>query len=108
ATYQDLMKLTEEMVARVAVEVTRNDEVPYQGTVIKWAPPWPRISMLGEVAKLLVPEVASGESAQLDALDRLPAEAWLARAGDDKEARHKFGRAHSTGAKIAWALEAFC
>src|SRR3954464_7161985 len=37
ATYEDLMRLTEELVARLAVEVTRNDEVPYQGTVIRWA-----------------------------------------------------------------------
>src|SRR6185503_10966650 len=49
-----------------------------------------------------------GASQQLDALTRLPAETWLARAGDDKEARHKFTRAHTPGGQIAWAFEAFC
>src|SRR5216683_1182834 len=42
----------------------------------------------------------------LDALARLPDEGWLKNASD-AEARHKFGKAHSPGAKIAWAFEAF-
>src|SRR6267142_4415393 len=40
ATYQDLMTMTEEVVSRLAVEVTRSDEVIYQGQKIKFAPPW--------------------------------------------------------------------
>jgi lysyl-tRNA synthetase class 2 len=103
ATYQDLMNLTELMVARLAVEVTRSDEVIFQGEKIKFAPPWPRISMLGEVAKRYGAE--GSESQQLDALAKLTADQWLARV-EDREIRQKFSKAPSTGEKIAWAFEA--
>ncbi|MGZ6125627.1 MAG: lysine--tRNA ligase, partial [Myxococcales bacterium] len=69
ATYQDLMTLTEEMVARLATEVTGADEVTFQGVKIRYAPPWPRLSMLGEVAKIY--GAKGSESQQLDALDKL-------------------------------------
>jgi len=103
ATYQDLMTMTEQLVARLAVEVTRSDEVIFQGQKIKFAPPWPRVSMLGEVAKLY--GAAGNESQQLDALAKLTAEQWLARV-EDREMRQKFSKAPSTGEKIAWAFEA--
>jgi lysyl-tRNA synthetase class 2 len=103
ATYQDLMTLTEEMVARLATEVTGADEVIFQGVKIKYAPPWPRMSMLQAVAKIY--GAAGTESQQLDALARLHDAQWLARV-DDAEMRHKFTRMPSTGEKIAWAFEA--
>ena len=103
ATYQDLMSLTEEMISRLAVEVTRSDEVIFQGGKIKFAPPWPRVSMLGEVAR--VHGASGSESQQLDALEKLPAEKWLAKV-EDREMREKFSKAQSTGEKIAWAFEA--
>src|SRR3954467_9168446 len=103
ATYQDLMTLTEEMVARLATEVTGADEVTFQGTKIKFAPPWPRMSMLGEVAKRY--GVSGGPSEQLDALSRLSAEQWL-RPVDDSEMRHKFSKAPSAGEKNALAFGA--
>ncbi|HZX93042.1 MAG TPA: lysine--tRNA ligase [Myxococcales bacterium] len=103
ATYEDLMALTETMVARLAQEVTGNDEVPFEGVTIKYAAPWPRVSMLGEVARIY--GAAGGESQQLDALAKLADEQWLVRV-DDRELRHKFGKQHSTGEKIAWAFEA--
>jgi lysyl-tRNA synthetase class 2 len=104
ATYEDLMALTEQLVERLAVEVTGANVAPYQGAQIDYTTPWPRISMLGEVAKKY--GASGAESEQLDALARLSDERWLAPSGDDKEARHKFARAHSTGDKIAWAFEA--
>jgi lysyl-tRNA synthetase class 2 len=103
ATYEDLMAFTEQMVSRLAIEVTRSDEVIFQGTKIQFAPPWPRVSMLGEVAKAY--GASGGHSQQLDALARLSADEWLARV-DDGELRHKFGKATSPGEKIAWAFEA--
>jgi lysyl-tRNA synthetase class 2 len=103
ATYQDLMTLTEEMVARLATEVTGADEVTFQGTKIKFAPPWPRISMLQAVAKIY--GAGGNDSQLLDALARLSDAQWLARV-DDAEMRHKLTRAPSTGEKIAWAFEA--
>ena len=103
ATYEDLMALTEEMVCRLATEVTGADEVTFQGVKIKYAPPWPRLSMLGEVAKIY--RARGSASQQLDALEKLRDSDWLSRVSDP-EMRQKFGRAPSTGDKIAWAFEA--
>src|SRR3954467_14143156 len=80
ATYEDLMALTETMVARLAQEVTGNDEVPFEGVTIKYAAPWPRVSMLGEVARIYA--ISGSESQQLDGLEKLSAEQWLAPVDD--------------------------
>jgi len=77
--------------------------VVFQGTKIKFEPPWPRVSMLGEVARIY--GAAGSASQQLDALSRLSGGDWLARV-DDAELRHKFGKMACTGEKIAWAFEA--
>ena len=103
ATHEDLMTLTEELVQRLAIEVTGASEAPYQGVVIDYRAPWPRVSMVGEVARALGIGGSPGE--QLDALATADI---AARLGDDKEARHKLGRTHSTGEKIAVAFEALC
>jgi lysyl-tRNA synthetase class 2 len=99
ATHEDLMALTEQLVSRLAVEVTGAAVAPYQGVDIDYTPPWPRVSMAGEVARLY-------GAAGLDALSRLPDDVWLAKLSDG-EARKKFTHSHSTGAKIAWAFETF-
>ena len=105
ATYEDLMTLTEHLVARLAQEVTGANVAPYQGAQIDYTTPWPRLSMLGEVAKAY--GASGNESAQLDALAKLSDDAWLAQVpAEQKEARGKFARVHSTGEKIAWAFEA--
>ena len=122
ATYQDLMTLTEELVSQLALEVTGAKVAPYQGVAIDYTAPWPRVSMLGEVAKIY--GVSGTATEQLDALGKLSPEAWLERCGDDgagagagagagsgsgaKEARHKLAKANSLGEKIAVAFEAFC
>ena len=97
------MALTETMVSRLATEVTGADEVTFQGVKIKFAPPWPRTSMLGEVAKLY--GAAGTQPQQLDALARLSAGQWLAPV-EDRQMREKFARLVSSGEKIAWAFEA--
>ena len=102
ATYQDLMKLTEEMISRLCLEVTGSTEAPFQGTVIDYRPPWPRLSMLGEVARLY--GASGSESQQLDALEKLTRSDWGSRT-HDKEALQKLSRTHSTGEQIAWAFE---
>src|SRR4051812_33404002 len=98
ATFEDLMALTEQLVERLATEVTGANLAPFQGVSINYAAPWPRVSMLGEVQKRYGAD-------SLDALEKVTAGQWLAKT-DDKELRHKFGKAHSTGDKIAWAFEA--
>jgi lysyl-tRNA synthetase class 2 len=99
ATHEDLMSLTEQLVSRLAVEVTGAIAAPYQGVLIDYTPPWPRISMAGEVARLY-------GVAGLDALEKLPDDVWLAKTVNN-EARHKFTRLHTVGGKIAWAFETF-
>src|SRR5205085_5638686 len=64
ATYEDLMKLTEEVVARLCLEVTGTPEAPFHGSVIDYRAPWPRVSMVGEVAKAY--GISGTQSQQLD------------------------------------------
>src|SRR5205823_5943392 len=92
ATFEDLMKLTETLIERLAVEVTGAIAAPYQGVLIDYTIPWPRVSMLGEVLKAF-------QAADYDALGRLGDPDWLGKVSD-REMLHKFGRAHSTGDKI--------
>ena len=109
ATYEDLMQLTEQLVSRLAQECCGNTVQMYQGTEINFHPPWPRISMLGEVCKLLAPEAShQSATAQLDALAALPPSAWAAHAGDDREAQTKLSRAQAPGQRVAWAFELLC
>ncbi|MFN2550274.1 MAG: lysine--tRNA ligase [Myxococcales bacterium] len=98
ATYEDLMALTEQLVERLAVEVTGANVAPFQGVLIDYAAPWPRVSMVGEVLKAY-------QAGELDGLDKLTDDQWLSKT-DDNEHRHKFTKANSTGDKIAWAFEA--
>lgn len=46
ADYTDMMKLTEELVSSVALEVLGTTKIEYQDEVIDLAPPWTRIPML--------------------------------------------------------------
>jgi lysyl-tRNA synthetase class 2 len=103
ATHEDLMTLTEQLVERLAVEVTGAFVAMYQGVEINYAAPWPRVSMLGEVAKAY--GLGGDAPAQLDALTKLSNDDWLSKV-EEKEARSKFGKVHSPGEKIAWAFEA--
>src|SRR6202048_4383477 len=82
ATHEDLMKLTELLVERLAAEATGAQVAPYQGVSIDYSAPWPRVSMVGEVAKLF--GAAGTLSEQLDALGKADFEA---RAGEDREVR---------------------
>jgi len=104
ATYQDLMKLTEEMISRLCMEVTGSTEAPYQGTVIDYRPPWPRISMLGEVARHY--GIEGSDKEKLDRLARFTRNDFGAKT-QEKEALFKLGKAESTGEQIAWAFETF-
>jgi len=45
ADYQDLMALTEEMLASLAKEIAGDQQVMYQGQQISFAPPWPRLTL---------------------------------------------------------------
>lgn len=51
ATYEDLMRLTEEMVSGLARSLFGTTAVTYQGETIDFAPPWERIPVAGAVAR---------------------------------------------------------
>lgn len=46
ADYNDMMAITEELMATVAEKVRGTLKIQYQGTEIDLAPPWPRVPML--------------------------------------------------------------
>lgn len=49
ADYNDVMRMVEELVYAVAVEVTGGAVVEYDGRRIDFTPPWPRLSLLDEI-----------------------------------------------------------
>jgi len=51
ADYQDIMKLTEEMVAYAAQEAVGTTKVASEGKVVDLTPPWPRMTMTDAVKK---------------------------------------------------------
>jgi lysyl-tRNA synthetase class 2 len=51
ADYNDIMTLTEQIIARVATEVLGTTKITYQGQEIDLTPPWPRLSMTDAIKK---------------------------------------------------------
>jgi lysyl-tRNA synthetase class 2 len=51
ADYNDIMRLVEEMVHYIALEVKGTPRITYQGTEIDLTPPWPRIRLLDAIAE---------------------------------------------------------
>jgi lysyl-tRNA synthetase class 2 len=51
ADYQDMMRLTEELVAYMAEKATGSTVVKFQGLTLDFTPPWPRMSMNDGVKK---------------------------------------------------------
>jgi len=86
ATFEDMMAETEEMVSGAAARVTGSMKVAYQGQVIDFTPPWPRLPMAQGVRQAfpglheadlkdadrlrseIAPRLTEGERKHLDAL----------------------------------------
>jgi lysyl-tRNA synthetase class 2 len=51
ANGDDMMRITEEIIAGAALEVTGSMKIQYQGVDLDLTPPWPRVSMLDAVKK---------------------------------------------------------
>lgn len=51
ADYQDIMKLTEELIANVALQILGTTKITYQGQEIDLTPPWNRLTMTEAVKK---------------------------------------------------------
>jgi len=51
ADYEDIMKLVEDMIHFIALEVKGTPRITYQGTEIDLTPPWPRYRLLDAIAE---------------------------------------------------------
>jgi lysyl-tRNA synthetase class 2 len=73
ADYNDMMEITENMVAYVCEKVNGSTKVSYQGTEIDFKPPWRRITMVDavkEYANVDYNAISSNEEAQAIAKQR--------------------------------------
>ena len=73
ADYNDMMELTENMVAEVCKKVNGTTKVTYQGTEIDFMPPWRRITMVDavkEYAGVDFATIKSDEEAQAIAKEK--------------------------------------
>ncbi len=73
ADYNDMMELTENMVAEVCKKVNGTTKVTYQGTEIDFMPPWRRITMVDavkEYAGVDFNDIKSNEEAQAIAKEK--------------------------------------
>lgn len=51
ADYQDMMRLSEELIHHVVMQVFGKPVIEYQGTMLDFTPPWNRITMLESIKK---------------------------------------------------------
>jgi lysyl-tRNA synthetase class 2 len=105
ATHEDLMKLTEELFHRLAVEVAGSPAVTFQGKKIDFTPPYPRFSLveMGARALGLSVEEALGGKGLAEALARA-----ATREKDSEDAWKLERAAKSTpGEAVALAFEIF-
>ena len=58
ADYEDIMKLVEDMIHFIALEVKGTPRITYQGTEIDLTPPWPRYRLLDAIAEFTGIDVA--------------------------------------------------
>jgi len=65
ADYQDIMALTEALIEHVAHTVLGTTDVPYEGTTLHLAGPWPRRPMLELVSACLETDVTRLDAAEL-------------------------------------------
>lgn len=105
ATHEDLMRLTEELMHQLAVEVTGGPVVTFQGQAIDLTPPYPRVSMLevGARALGLSPDDALAGRGLAEALARAAARE------NDSEGAWKLEQAakKTPGEAVALAFEIF-
>jgi lysyl-tRNA synthetase, class II len=105
ATYDDLMRLSEELFHRLAVEVTGSAKITFDGQALDLTPPYPRVSMLevGARALGLSPEDALAGRGLAEALGRAAAREDVSGSAWKLEQAAK----KSPGEAIALAFEIF-
>ncbi len=70
ADYEDIMRLTEEMVADAAIAATGGTKVTFRGHEIELAPPWRRLSMLAALREQLGVDVLAASDDEVRAAAR--------------------------------------
>jgi lysyl-tRNA synthetase class 2 len=70
ADYQDMMRICEEMLGLVVEETCGGRKITYQGTILDFAAPWPRISMLEAVSQAVGENVSDMDPERLERLCR--------------------------------------
>jgi lysyl-tRNA synthetase, class II len=105
ATHEDLMRLTEALFHRLAIEVTGGAVIRFQGQEIDLTPPYPRVSMLEEGARALglAPDDALAGKGLAEALARAAAKEGVAEGARKLEQAAR----RSPGEAIAAAFEIF-
>jgi lysyl-tRNA synthetase, class II len=106
ATHEDLIRLTEQLMYALAVAVTGGPTVTFQGRTIDLTPPYPRVSMVEEAARVLglSPEDALAGHGLAEALARA-----AARENDSEDAwKLEQAARRSPGEVLALAFEVFC
>jgi lysyl-tRNA synthetase class 2 len=106
ATHEDLMRLTEELLHGLALEVGGGPAITFQGRRIDLTPPYPRLSMLGEVARALGLEAEAALSGR--GLAEALAAAAAGLADPDDAWKLTQGATRSPGEAIAVAFEVLC
>jgi lysyl-tRNA synthetase, class II len=53
ADYEDIMRLTEEMIEHIALEVLGTTDIEYQGKIISLKTPWKRVSMVEAIKQVV-------------------------------------------------------
>ena len=106
ATHEDLVRLTEELLHRLALEVAGAAKVTFQGQEIDLTPPYPRFSMLelGARAPGLSPEDALAGKGLAEAVARAAARENVSEGAWKLEQAAR----RSPGEAIAIAFEVFC
>jgi len=106
ATHEDLMRLTEQLLHELAVQVTGGARIAFQGQEIDLTPPYPQVSMLIEGARAL------GLSPEDALAGRGLAEAVAAAAAREHDAADAWkleqAAKKTPGEIIAVAFEVFC
>jgi lysyl-tRNA synthetase, class II len=78
ADYQDIMRLTEEMIEHIALEVLGTTEIEYQGKPVSLKTPWKRISMVDAIKQVVgidfSREMTDEEAHQLAKEHKVPVE----------------------------------
>ena len=49
--YLDILALVEDLYSALVLELTGSMQLPYQGQLLDFTPPWPRVDYVGEVAR---------------------------------------------------------